>query len=110
MGHAHVAGRCKAELYVSLTCALRIVQVGVESDLRQVPLHGALGVTGGRTLAHSPSRGPQPKSSLNHRYTELLSSHRVWFIQSSKHPRVCTLVPNDQCIEDGYGSVQKETV
>ena len=52
MGHAHEAGRCKAELYVSLTCALRIVQIGVESDLRQVPLHGALGVSRGALLLY----------------------------------------------------------
>ena len=40
-------GGAKLELYVSLTCALRIVQVGVESDLGQVPLHGALRVSRG---------------------------------------------------------------
>ena len=38
--------------WLLLTCALRIVQVGVESDLRQVPLHGALGVSRGALLLY----------------------------------------------------------
>ena len=38
--------------YMSLTCALRVVQVGVESGLGQVPLHGALGVSRGAVLLY----------------------------------------------------------
>ena len=46
---------------------------------------------GGRTLAHSPSCGPQPTPSLSNRYSRA-PPRTFWCIRLSTHLRVCTLL------------------